>query len=1591
MNLQELRKKYPDYNDMSDEQFAQAFHRKFYSDMDFKTFSTKIGYNQPINQKEVLKKQRTTIGEDIAQGFAGVGNLADTFGTMAAGGIRTLLGQNKGGRLDPMFEALAERKRSRLDWAGGQGKEKGVSGALISALAGLPGMVLAPVTGLERATDLMDAGAPLKEAGPAGAIDSVLSTGAALLPVVGKTIVGKIATGAGANVLTGGASDVATQGLVTDREIAEKYNPLDPERRLSELILGAAGGALTGRTTPKSKGRVTPQPDPVAALDADLKPPVASSVVVPEQMELDLTTSPQAIAEMQARQIGQRDLFAPVNEPFPNLTPQEMITALETRQEARTPLNPVNPIETVRQNELFDQPEQGLVSNPYAANMGDWRIDENGMPIRADLSMELQNLQNPLQRNLFGDELQPRVDPIGQSADLFDSQRQFNEQGVQGGIPLTQAMDSMEPNAMRSAVEQTQMGRELPQSPELAAVMLQNDGMRVPQGQRGAVDATAIQEGFAKLAQAFRGVSIHNQEFMKELPAELETFRDTGYNPSVINYIRQDAKVAGYGPEIDGIFKEIQSAAEKYQEAKAVERLPFETKNKWNTAKNAVAEIEKRQKELDAKLALLPEGYSGIGRSAQAQKRALLKQYNELDDAISSIQPPYVRDLLKDPSASARDISFAVEDLDISALKKFAQESTVSNGRDNVLSFIPKSQRGAIDLGNGTENSNTKKRIAALDVNSPEVLEAKNQIALDNKKNVVAQIPGIGIEGYRNNIDTPEKVIASAPQAKDITKFQRIRGETVSPGINNLVINTNNPLLKFVRGKTRGVFLESEALARLYITDKATGIGTVLNRMTQQEKNQMVAALQKGDKLQQYWTRAQLQKAGFSENVITAVEKFYEMDRKKLEVWNDARAKVGMEPVTERPGHFPGVFKGDYKQLVLVDGKVKGVIAVDTKAQLAKAKAKMHEQFPNAKFSTVHRNALGGNGRKSDMFSGMNDVLTMLARNDPEFAKVQELIQTAVKENADALYGAAVHSMAKKGVVGNAGNKPWQDVNTNTNEAIKAYLEYWEEGIISHKNLVVETEIKGLMDNPALDHMPNAKEYVNSYIKNMTGRDIGTIGDALNKLLDAPFKATGLGPTIPREIVNQLNKRLGQHTMGWFNWMFTAIQYLQVPQMALPEMVKIARDLNIPMAKDVSTSMTAALLDLTKEKISGEGSPLIKEAIAEAEKRGLGVFSEYQDINKVTQNKYSKMYDDLIDLNRSLPERQTRPLVFYSFVKMLENSGMSKAEIFEVAHNATQRSMVDYSPRERPMMYQRLGVIGQLAGSLQTFKHAQLSQLSSFFSRGDVTALATASLVLLALTGIKGFPAYQELDQLYQYLSDKFFNDRRTIADTVLKDLPEWMKSGALSVAGPGDKDINVQGRFSAANVVPDTLAEAAMPLGSVLFRQGEAAWNLATKQDPLAMNEFLRHMAPSGPIKGMVETTFNVDEDGTPIDKRGLKGNPRSEWDTLVKRIGAGTSLPEALRSEKQWNQMQRERANKDSQKSTLEKMQRAAAQGLLTPELQQELITKYVEREGDPQQFINAMVEYQKVLQLNKQQRLEGIPNGSLPSVNRYRNYQE
>lgn len=74
--MQEVRAKFPQYNDMTDEQLAGALHRKFYSDMPFDQFAQKVGLvQQTVNTAEKVDRERSLgetlgdVGLSAGQGF----------------------------------------------------------------------------------------------------------------------------------------------------------------------------------------------------------------------------------------------------------------------------------------------------------------------------------------------------------------------------------------------------------------------------------------------------------------------------------------------------------------------------------------------------------------------------------------------------------------------------------------------------------------------------------------------------------------------------------------------------------------------------------------------------------------------------------------------------------------------------------------------------------------------------------------------------------------------------------------------------------------------------------------------------------------------------------------------------------------------------------------------------------------------------------------------------------------------------------------------------------------------------------------------------------------------------------------------------------------------------------------------------------------------------------------------------------------------------------------------------------------------------------------------------------------------------------
>lgn len=1270
-------------------------------------------------------------------------------------------------------------------------------------------------------------------------------------------------------------------------------------------IFPVVPGVVAGKVQPKGKAK------PKSKLEAleELSQPKEMGIgpIPPEaQMELPLTSdiSQSPVSQSIRAAAPQGELFG---------TPKDLTPSARPAQP---------PLETVAQHNLFDQSEMGRVANPFEAATGDWRVDENGIPIKADLSMELQNLENPLQRNLWGDELQPTRPPEGMGL-----------QGVitdqpQGGIPLTEAIDSMPWAQRRGAINQELKGEVQP-SGELHSAMIEaTPGRVIPKSQRGAVNPEVFDEAFQKI---------------KELPNGIRLWMMGTEQGPIIKALHPDGSEAG--------------------------TVEFSGSN-W-------------------------------GRELNPYNDNLYSMWTDTEGAPGK---NLAAEMYKFAAEEGNDIKAAGVQTDAGRhmWEKFEKQGI---SKDQVIKAIPRSQRGAIDpsiFGEGL------KKIMTLGKDSPEVKAAGVELRKAGTAKVLSKaIPGL--DSYRPIFDTPESVISAAPDAKDITATQKFLGKTVKPGIRQMRNSTNNPLINFVGERTAKDFSYAENLDRQYITDKRTGIGRLYQSLNGTEVTEVHSAIRAGDRHQKQYTPEELRQAGFNEKQVEFMRKYYEMDAKWLDEYNEGRLATGQDPVKPRVGHAPGIFAGDYYSLVMdKDGGVLGYISGDTKFQFDKAVKNIQKNYPDAKITNMARKGLSGHGPRSEILNGQRDLLNLLAKNDPRLAEVQAMIDLTTAQNADSF---SQHALQKKGVFGSEGMKPWKSDIDNARDFFKAYFQWWSEGVLSHKLMKTQAEVASLLRNPELDHMPRTKNYVEDYMRGMTGRTASKWGDGLNSIIDASAETIGVGPSVARETFNQANKRLGQQAMGWFNLPFMGLQFLQVVQTGWPEFIRTAQKIGSPLSvPDATTRAVGDMFSLVNEQLTGKQAKVgtrTREMMDYAKSRGLLTFSEFEDVNKVHQGKISRRYDAIADFTRQIGEEATRPYVFFTYVRMLDQSGLPKHEVFDTAYNLTQTAMYDYSARERPMMFRKLGVTGQMAGSLQTFSFNYLNQMARHISeagKGNPVPLVASLAAVAAFAGVGGLPFYQEADELSKWATNK------TIKDHTLPKSEKWapyvdaIQYGLLS----DYTGVNFQSRLGAADVLPNSLGEAITPYASTIGKIGSALGQVASENDPLAYKNLARAVAPSS-LRGPIENMFMTEKAPSGVsystDQYGQTDYPRTSNEQTMRNWGV-TSLEESKYKQNIFEGRGKLKSDKERQVAIERKIERALVQAApisLTPEeararIQKytksqdfkELVKEYVDRGGDPNTVDDAIVNaIAKGTRMTSKQRAEGILQNTLESIHRYKTF--
>lgn len=134
MDIVEIRQKYPQYSDLTDDQLAKGFHSKFYSDIPYDQFAEKIGLNQekPATAEEpsALQNFGRQLGLTGRAALSGVAAVPTMLAQGAAGLINTAAGTN----LDPA--GALQRTMTRVGLPEPQGAGERVAQDVAGAMTG---------------------------------------------------------------------------------------------------------------------------------------------------------------------------------------------------------------------------------------------------------------------------------------------------------------------------------------------------------------------------------------------------------------------------------------------------------------------------------------------------------------------------------------------------------------------------------------------------------------------------------------------------------------------------------------------------------------------------------------------------------------------------------------------------------------------------------------------------------------------------------------------------------------------------------------------------------------------------------------------------------------------------------------------------------------------------------------------------------------------------------------------------------------------------------------------------------------------------------------------------------------------------------------------------------------------------------------------------------------------------------------------------------------------------------------------------------------------------------------------------------------
>jgi hypothetical protein len=306
---------------------------------------------------------------------------------------------------------------------------------------------------------------------------------------------------------------------------------------------------------------------------------------------------------------------------------------------------------------------------------------------------------------------------------------------------------------------------------------------------------------------------------------------------------------------------------------------------------------------------------------------------------------------------------------------------------------------------------------------------------------------------------------------------------------------------------------------------------------------------------------------------------------------------------------------------------------------------------------------------------------------------------------------------------------------------------------------------------------------------------------------------------------------------------------------------------------------------------------------------------------------------------------------------MLHQNGLKvKNGLYETAHNLTDMTMNNYSPTERPAIYNHMGPVGDISANLSSFKHNEISrvallarQLAEEKSARPILAELAASV---AFAGLTGTLAFQEADYLYQWMSKKLGKpDSLTLRAIELSEKAGKAAGAtgnakyALSHGGFSMLGIDMSKRLGLGNAVADDATDMVFPGGGKLIDIGAAGIEAAKHPSEMNAKRLAREVMPRPGASNMDLEWFSKNGIGMKKDKPEAL-TQRTPADVMAKRFGF-TGINESVEKDKLYHANRITTMYAELREPALK---RAADELFTDGKVSQETIQAYLKHQGDP-----------------------------------------